>query len=182
MEKLATNFPNSLDDLVNPNPQDPLSNPSHSEQHINLNDAVTAIQSKVGIDGSEDINSLDYRISSLEDSNAGSVSEDLGLSGNNSLTVTGIENKTVIDYFSKTAYRTVMYELQISKGSEYQSSSFKILSDGSNINMSEFNIVSNTENSLVTVTFEENSGIINLCVTPVSGVIIARYYRTALKV
>ena len=88
MEKLATNFPNSLDELVNPNSTDSLSNPSHSQQHINLNDAVEAIQSKVGIDGSEDINSLDYRVSSLEDSNAGSVAEDLGLSGNNSLTVT----------------------------------------------------------------------------------------------
>ena len=182
MEKLATNFPNSLDELVNPNSTDSLSNPSHSQQHINLNDAVEAIQSKVGIDGSEDVNSLDYRVSSLEDSNAGSVAEDLGLSGNNSLTVTGIENKTTLDYFSKTAYRTVMYEIQISKGSEYQSSSFKILNDGSDINMSEFNIVSNTQNSLATITFEENSGIINLCVTPVSGTITARYYRTALKV
>lgn len=179
---MATNFPSEIDQLQNPNATDPLSNPSHSQQHVNLNDAVTAIQSKVGIDGSEDINSLDYRISSLEDSNAGSVVEDLGLSGNNSLVVTGIENKTVLDYFSKTAYRTVMYELQITKGSEYQSSSFKILNDGNDINMSEFNIVSNTQNSLATVTFEENSGIINLCVTPVSGVIIARYYRTALKV
>ena len=182
MEKLATNFPNSLDELVNPNSTDSLSNPSHSQQHINLNDAVEAIQSKVGIDGSEDVNSLDYRVSSLEDANSGSVAEDLGLSGNNSLTVTGIENKTTVDYFLKTAYRTVMYELQISKGSEYESSSFKILNDGTNINVSEFDIVSNTQNSLATVTFEENSGIINLCVTPVSGTITARYYRTALKV
>lgn len=182
MEKLATNFPNSLDELVNPNSTDSLSNPSHSQQHINLNDAIEAIQSKVGIDGSEDVNSLDYRVSSLEDANSGSVAEDLGLSGNNSLTVTGIENKTTVDYFLKTAYRTVMYELQISKGSEYESSSFKILNDGTNINVSEFDIVSNTQNSLATVTFEENSGIINLCVTPVSGTITARYYRTALKV
>ena len=173
---------NSLDELANPNSTDSLSNPSHSEQHINLNDAVEAIQSKVGIDGSEDVNSLDYRVSSLEDANSGSVAEDLGLSGNNSLTVTGIENKTTVDYFLKTAYRTVMYELQISKGSEYESSSFKILNDGTNINVSEFDIVSNTQNSLATVTFEENSGIINLCVAPVSGTITARYYRTALKV
>ena len=73
---MATNFPNSLDELVNPNSTDSLSNPSHSQQHINLNDAVEAIQSKVGIDGSEDVNSLDYRVSSLEDSNAGSSNEE----------------------------------------------------------------------------------------------------------
>ena len=38
-----------------------------------------------------------------------------------------------------------------------------------------------TNNSLFTYTFEENSGIISLRVTPVSGSISVRFVRTALK-
>lgn len=65
---MATNFPDDLDSLINPSSTNSLSNPSHSEQHINANDAIEALQTKVGIDGSEDVNSLDYRISQLETS------------------------------------------------------------------------------------------------------------------
>jgi hypothetical protein len=56
-----------------------------------------------------------------------------------------------------------------------------ILNDGTNINVAESNIISNTNNTLASVTFEENSGIIGLCVTPVAASVTARYYRTALK-
>jgi hypothetical protein len=187
--QLATNFPNSLDTLTNPNSSNPLSSPSHSQQHANENDAIEALQSKVGVNGSADTNSLDYKVSSIESqitsigNSADAVSTLLGLEGNNDLVVSGIENKTIIDYFSKAGWRTVKYEIQISKtsGSLYYSSSILALNDGTDIQVSESNIVSNSNSSLATVTFEENNGIINLCVTPVSGSITVRYYRTALK-
>jgi hypothetical protein len=63
---MATNFPNSVDSLVNPNASDPLSSPSHSQQHANLNDAVEAIEKKIGVNGSSDTNSLQYKIAELE--------------------------------------------------------------------------------------------------------------------
>lgn len=110
-----------------------------------------------------------------------SIGSELDLAGNNSLTITGIENKTKIDEFSKTLYRTINYELQISKGDEYYSSSLKVLNDGTNINVSESNIISNTSSSLATYTFEENSGIIGLNISPVTTAVTARFYRTALK-
>lgn len=185
---MATNFPNSLDTLVNPNSTDSLSNPSHSQQHTNLNDAVEAIQTKIGVDGSNDTDSLQYKISEIETAlsdieNSTSVAEVLlGLEGNNDLTVEGIENKTTLDSFNKSVYRTVNYSIQISKGSEHYASDLKILQDGNNVNMSESNIISNTNNNLASVTFEENSGIISLCVTPVSTAITARYIRTAIKI
>jgi hypothetical protein len=47
--------------------------------------------------------------------------------------------------------------------------------------VSESNIISNTNNSIFSYTFEENSGIISLRVTPVSGSISVRYVRSALK-
>jgi hypothetical protein len=41
---MATNFPTSVDILVNPTPTDSLSAPAHSVQHTNANDAIEAIQ------------------------------------------------------------------------------------------------------------------------------------------
>jgi hypothetical protein len=185
---MATNFPNSLDTLVNPNGTDPLSNPSHSQQHTNLNDAVEAIQTKIGIDGSSDADSIQYKISELESSvydieNTTSVAEVLlGLEGNNDLEVYGIENPTNVDSFSKNAWRTVRYNLQVKKGNDLYTSEILATHDGTNIMVSESNIISNTSNNIFTYTFEENSGIISLRITPVSGEVAVRFSRTALKV
>ena len=109
------------------------------------------------------------------------INTTLGLAGNNDLTITGIENKTTVDSFNASEYRTIKYSLQISKGSEYVSSDYLLLNDGTDINVSESNIISNTNNSLANVTFESNAGIISLCVTPTTSAVTARYVRTALK-
>jgi hypothetical protein len=63
---MATNFPTSLDSLTNPNSTDQLNSPSHSAQHTNANDAIEALQAKVGINGSAITTSHDYKISQLE--------------------------------------------------------------------------------------------------------------------
>jgi hypothetical protein len=177
---MAINYPDSLDVLVNPNGTDGLSSPSHSEQHSNANDAIEALQAKVGIDGSLDSNSLDFRVSSLEEG-GGALGVELGLAGNNDLTIEGIENETQIDSFTKSVYRTIKYNLQVSRGSEFYSSEITVLNDGTNINVSESDIISNTDNNMFNYTFEENSGIIGLNITPVSTAVTARYFRTALK-
>ena len=41
---MATNFPTSVDTLVNPTPTDSLNAPAHSTQHTNANDAIEAMQ------------------------------------------------------------------------------------------------------------------------------------------
>jgi hypothetical protein len=63
---MATNFPTSLDSLTNPTSSDSLNSPSHSAQHANVNDAVEALQAKVGVDSSAVTSSLEYRIAQLE--------------------------------------------------------------------------------------------------------------------
>ena len=60
---MATNFPASLDTLTNPTSSDSLSSPSHSAQHANVNDAVEALQAKVGANSSAVTSSLDYKVS-----------------------------------------------------------------------------------------------------------------------
>ena len=101
---------------------------------------------------------------------------------NNDLVINGIENKTTIDSFSKTQYRTVRWVLQISRGSETVAEALDLVQDGTDFYLQEYEISSNTQNVLANVTLEENSGIINLCVTPTSTPITARFYRTALKI
>ena len=71
---MATNFPASLDTLTNPTSSDSLNSPSHSAQHANVNDAVEALQAKVGADSSAVTTSLDYKVAQLESDVAGFTS------------------------------------------------------------------------------------------------------------
>lgn len=59
---MAINFPVSLDTLTNPLGSDSMVAVPHADQHADANDAIEALQAKVGIDGSEDVNSLDYKV------------------------------------------------------------------------------------------------------------------------
>jgi hypothetical protein len=63
---MATNFPNSLDNLTNPASTDPTDAPSHSQQHTNANDAIEALEAKVGVNNSANTTTLDYRVKQLE--------------------------------------------------------------------------------------------------------------------
>lgn len=46
---MATNFPGSLDAFTNPIASDTLDNPPHDEQHADINDAMEAVQAKLGV-------------------------------------------------------------------------------------------------------------------------------------
>lgn len=63
-----TTFPASLDSFANPNAATAMdaAGLQHDVQHANLNDAVRALQVKVGADNSPDETSLDARMRALE--------------------------------------------------------------------------------------------------------------------
>jgi len=180
---LATNYPTSKDNFTNPAATESME--GHAALHGNVNDAIEAIENKLGVNGSTDVNSIDYKVAQLETSlsslDAENASEILGLEGNNDLTVYGIENATSIDSFAKSAYRTVKYTIQVVKNTDVYTSEILASHNGTDIMVSESNIISNTNTSLFTYAFEENSGIISLRVTPVSGSISVRFIRTAIK-
>ena len=184
---MATSYPNAIDQLINPSGSDALSAPSHSQQHSNANDAIEALERKIGIDNSNDADSIDYKVGQLETlvSSIGNSTtaaiEILGLEGNNDIQVYGIENVTTIDSFAKDTWKSVFYKLQITKNSNVYTSDLAVVQDGNDILVSETNILSDTNTSLFTYSFEENSGIISLRVTPTSGSISVKYYRTAIK-
>lgn len=61
---MPTLFPTSLDSFTNPTSTDRLNSGTvpHALQHANTNDAIEALQAKVGINESADTNSLDYKV------------------------------------------------------------------------------------------------------------------------
>jgi len=63
---MATSFPTSKDDFVNPQSTDSVQTVSHAAQHANANDAIEALENKVGVNNSTDPNSLDYKVKQLE--------------------------------------------------------------------------------------------------------------------
>lgn len=76
---MASNFPATIDVFTNPGGNDYLDDAAvpHSDQHANANDAIEALQAKVGIDNSEDPTSIDYILAHKVDQEAGK-----GLSSN----------------------------------------------------------------------------------------------------
>ena len=62
---MATNFPTSIDALVNPIATDSLATVNHAEQHANANDAIEALEAKVGVTNSAVTSSLDYRVRNI---------------------------------------------------------------------------------------------------------------------
>ena len=63
---MATSFPADLDVLINPQPNDSVEVVPHSQQHANANDAIEALEVKVGKNNDTNPNSLDFKVRTLE--------------------------------------------------------------------------------------------------------------------
>lgn len=63
---MSTVYPAAKDTFTNPSSSQNLNQPDHAQQHANANDAIEALQTKVGIDGSTDPTSLEKRVTDLE--------------------------------------------------------------------------------------------------------------------
>lgn len=93
---MATNYPNSLDVLINPTANDTLSSGAvpHAEQHTNLNDAVEAIQTVLGINPAGSHLTVKDRIFNIE----GLISSQSHLSGLTDITIEQVANGDVLRY------------------------------------------------------------------------------------
>jgi len=60
---VSTNFPTSLDTFTDPTGTEATNSVSHAGQHTNANDAIAALEAKVGVNSSSVSTSLDYKIS-----------------------------------------------------------------------------------------------------------------------
>src|SRR6185437_6433815 len=66
-----SNFPNSLDTFTDPLPTDLMNVVSHSLQHSMANDALAAIEAKVGVNGSSVQTTLDWLLKSASSTDPG---------------------------------------------------------------------------------------------------------------
>ena len=62
---MSTQFPASLDTFVNPAATDKVSVVDHAGQHANENDAIAALETKVGVNGSAVTTTHDYKLSGV---------------------------------------------------------------------------------------------------------------------
>jgi hypothetical protein len=99
---MASVFPSSYDDLGDPSSSDTLQTADHAGQHADVNDAVEALQAKVGADSSSDTTSLDYLVTHIDTDQLSSNSIDfqkLAVSLRQLMTPAG----TVRDYIGTAA-------------------------------------------------------------------------------
>lgn len=134
---------------------------------------------KVG-NGSSAWNLLDY----ISASTGELISElqDLGIKTNNTATITGIESATIIDSALASNFRTLKYLVQCTYATEIHSAEIIIAVDSSNLLLSQYGDIYSSV-SLANFTAENNSGTINLTVTPVIGKtpLSVRFFRTGIK-
>jgi hypothetical protein len=116
----------------------------------------------------------------------GPTVELLGVSGNNQLEITGIENRTVIESVDINEWRSLKYMVSISKVSDgvnkFYSTELAILIDKDNINLSESSVIDN-DGDMGTISVSRNGSSLELVVTPLPNIrpITVRYARMGLK-
>ncbi len=121
----------------------------------------------------------------LIDTAAGQAT-DLGTSGNNENTITGIENPTVIDSFDATVWRMIKYVISISKTSagdnKFYATEMTLLIDGQDVSVSEYGTIDNDGN-MGTISVSRAGDTVALTVTPDPAIkpVTVRYARMGLK-
>jgi hypothetical protein len=68
---MASSYPTALDNFDNPTSTSNTTTLSHAEQHSNNNDAIEALEAKVGVNNSSTNTSLDYKLTNTSSSNPG---------------------------------------------------------------------------------------------------------------
>jgi len=102
------NYPTTLDTFTNPLGTDVLTSPDHAQQHADANDAIEALQAKVGVDGSAVTSSHDYKLSGVTGSDKA-----VSITGTETLTNKTLTSPNINEAVALTATAT---ELNILDG------------------------------------------------------------------
>ena len=108
---------------------------------------------------------------------------DLGSSGNNESSVSGIENPTTVDSYDCTTWRFVKYMITLSKTStnQFYATEISILFDGTNINVTEYGTMDNDGN-MGTISVSKSGDTVSIIVTPGAiKPVTVRFARMGLK-
>jgi hypothetical protein len=105
---MASNYPSSLDNLINPSPTDALNSPTnpHHLQHANANDAIEALQTVLGVLPAGSFLTVKDRIAASE-----------ALNGMSDVTITSVATGNVLRY---NGSKWVNYpEISLTDGGNY---------------------------------------------------------------
>lgn len=93
---MPSQYPSSLDNLINPTANDTLNSNTvpHHQQHSDLNDAVEAIQTVIGINPAGSYLTVKDRIIAAESN----ISNQSVLNGLNDVTITSVASGQVLRY------------------------------------------------------------------------------------
>lgn len=97
---MPTSFPGGLDSLTNPTSGQFLNNPAHDEQHANVNDAIEALETKVGVDSSAVTTTLDYKVKSTSSVDPGHKHTKLHNSSGTAIVQVGTSTRVTGQYLS----------------------------------------------------------------------------------
>jgi hypothetical protein len=116
----AISFPTSLDTLTNPTDTDTFATVNHADQHSDANDAVEALQAKVGADGSAVTTSHDYKLSGVTGSDKACSLAGTETLTNKTLTSPGITGalSTTTTLIGTTTFTTNGDPLSVDLGSD----------------------------------------------------------------
>jgi hypothetical protein len=90
-----TNFPTNLDSLINPTAGDTVQAIDHAAQHANVNDAIIALETKVGKNSSAENTSHDYKLSGISGSDKASSLAGIENISNKTITLSTIPDTNV---------------------------------------------------------------------------------------
>lgn len=132
---MATSFPTSLDELVNPQSTDSVKEVSHAAQHANANDAIEALEQKVGVNDSTDANSIDYKINNTLASKTYVDTAITGLSNTSIQTYIPLSLMGVVDGVAELDEDGFVPQSQLDIDERIQDKAAKLITDGTHYNI-----------------------------------------------
>lgn len=149
---MATNFPTSLDSYTNPTASDRLGDSvgglTHSGFHAGNNDAIEALEAKVGVNNSAVTTSHDYKLSGVA-------------TGDKAASLTGVEtltNKTLTTPTINGGTFTGTIDMSGVTSADVYDNTFKIKDNVDNTKVLQFQVSGVTAGQTRTKTVQDNNG------------------------
>lgn len=85
----------------------------------------------------------------------------------------------VLDIFSSSTYRSVKYQIQVTSGSDYQTSEVSLIHNGSNSFLTEYGVIT-TNSSLINYDTDMSGGSVRLLMSPTNNINTIKFVKTSI--
>lgn len=133
--------------------------------------SVYTVANNALVEAQQAANSVNSKIQSLLYANLHS----------NSVSTTSNTSNQILDIFSSSTYRSVKYQIQVTSGTDYQSSEVSLIHNGSDSYITEYALIS-TNSTLMSYDSDVSGGNIRLLMNPTNTINTIKFVRTAITV